>query len=114
MRTLLTLCICVAVPCASLASDPGQPLDCSDFVFLESGHACSIVEECFSPDSCDQAGTPGLYDNEGRFLFLDFIETVIGGRVELLFSMMATISWATSAWMYLASRIRAIWSMTRS
>ncbi len=84
MRTLLALCICVVVPCASLASDPGQPMDCSDFVFFEPGHACSIVEECFTPDSCDQAGTPGLYDNEGRFLFVEYFETITGNRIELL------------------------------
>jgi hypothetical protein len=81
-----TFSVMMIVLCqAAWASDPGEPIDCADFVFHEPGHTCSIQEECFAPpsDECDQIGTAGLYDNEGRLLTLESTETIFGSRIEL-------------------------------
>ena len=38
---VLPIAVVLALPC--FASDPGQPLDCSDWVFVESGLSMSPV-----------------------------------------------------------------------
>ena len=50
MRTLIVV---LAVLCfiPAWASEPGQPLDCSDWVFLEPGFSCTIEV----PLKCDAA-----------------------------------------------------------
>ena len=69
MRTLIVV---LAVLCflPVFASEPGQPLDCSDWVFLEPGYSCQTL----LPAPCTQASNifctynhSGLTaDNEGR------------------------------------------------
>ncbi len=58
------------LPGAVFASDPGQPLDCSDWVFLEPGLSCTTVE----PYGCDKAacedGPLRQADNTGGLLFI--------------------------------------------
>ena len=57
--------LCVA-PVA--ASNPGEPLDCSDWVFLEPGLSCSdFARPCAEELFCSGVGLlPMTLDNEGR------------------------------------------------
>lgn len=41
MRILLILLLAITAP--ALASDPGQPLNCSDCVFHEPGLSCTVI-----------------------------------------------------------------------
>ncbi len=60
------------------ASEPGQPLDCSDWVFLEPGYACSHFsdpsQQCrfsngvFAPCAM---GDISFFDNQGRIFYKD-------------------------------------------
>lgn len=49
--------------CPAVASEPGQPLDCSDMVFLLPGHTCTQV-----PVVESRKGSNSVVDNEGRLL----------------------------------------------
>jgi len=65
-RTFIILAIAVAFLSPAWASNPGEPLDCSDWVFVESGFSCSnFARPCAEPLFCG-----GLFsvasDNEGR------------------------------------------------
>ena len=61
----------VAIVCSeTFASDPGQPLDCSDWVFVEPGHACVpwVPWPCdphLNP-RCDAPGRVAVMDNQSR------------------------------------------------
>ncbi len=49
------------------SSEPGQPLDCSDFVFYEPGYTCTL-----GPDGLwTSTGSTRVIDNAGNQLFLD-------------------------------------------
>ena len=65
MRTLLVLCV-LGVVCVLpvAASDPGQPLDCSDWVLLEPGYTCQALD-VFADFT---KGSNLALDNTGRFL----------------------------------------------
>jgi hypothetical protein len=55
----------------ALASEPGQPLDCSDWVFNEGGHGCQAVVAWPTPSSpyVDLGdGTTRVLDTGGRML----------------------------------------------
>ena len=45
MRLAIGLCL-LALVAPVLASNPGEPLDCSDWVFLEPGISCTAVHNC--------------------------------------------------------------------
>lgn len=73
----------------SWASQPGQPLDCSDWVFLEPGHACSIlIDDCYSVGTGPTPvfGPPGMFcagdltalDNEGRLYIVSSRDSPLG------------------------------------
>ena len=58
MRYVVGLCLLVlAAP--ALASNPGEPLDCSDWVFLEPGLSCSYF---VAPGNCGSKGCDGFGD----------------------------------------------------
>src|SRR5206468_3778250 len=50
------------------ASQPGHPLDCSDWVFLQSGYSCTML-----PSGSDNftKGANKVIDNEGAIITLD-------------------------------------------
>ncbi len=58
----------------ALASDPGQPLDCSDWVFLEAGLSCEIWANCGTLPAGNWCGsaTSKTMDNEGYMYRLTF------------------------------------------
>lgn len=63
---LLGLSFCVS----AFASEPGQPIDCSDWVALLPGYTCSeVLRPCPSgspqPFAC-RTGNPVVVDNEGK------------------------------------------------
>ena len=78
----------------TLASNPGEPLDCSDWVFLEPGFSCREI----APFPCDKAvcevgGMNFAVDNEGAILMLRWDQTAsppcgseAAGRLELVAS----------------------------
>lgn len=89
----LTVVLFVAFGCSiTLASDPGQPLDCSDWVFLEQGHTCVTLSPFGLADNSSilRKGGTVAGDNAGGVYSLN--ETVAGGgswhrdagRLELL------------------------------
>jgi len=63
---LAVLCLVVCSP--SLASEPGQPLDCSDWVFLEPGLSCTI-HQC-EGEACISDWNNKEFDNQGRMIGL--------------------------------------------
>ena len=66
MRTLLVVVIVALAVAPALASLPGQPLDCSDWVFLVPGLSCSnIARPCTDELFCGGGFSLAL-DNEGR------------------------------------------------
>jgi hypothetical protein len=70
-KLLVVLVSTIALP--ALASQPGQPLDCSDWVFLEPGHSCAMFAPIGSaPPASDvlSKGTNRVTDNSGNLLFL--------------------------------------------
>jgi len=71
MRFAVPVVVIVLATFPAAASEPGQPLDCSDWVFSEPGFWC---EEYGAPANawCDDFpgadGVDGVIDTEGRFL----------------------------------------------
>jgi len=66
MRYVVLVVVLVLVSTAAVGSEPGQPLDCSDWVFLEPGLSCTVrVEDCDSDANpwCDILHS--FLDNEG-------------------------------------------------
>ncbi len=69
-RIALAVAVGIALATPARASEPGQPLDCSDWVFLEPGHDCSA----WVPFPCDPESNPfcggsavgQVFDNAGR------------------------------------------------
>jgi|GEM_PF-6097456 len=64
-RLLLSMTLLSMMPVATKASQPGQPLDCSDMVFSEPGHACTVFAALGSFPQGQQ------YDGEPSSNFLD-------------------------------------------
>jgi hypothetical protein len=83
----------VAFACSgAFASEPGQPLDCSDWVMDQPGLSCSteIALPCSGPNgylAVCAYGIPAQADNEGSLLYLNTIGTggtYCGGNPEYL------------------------------
>jgi len=79
MKRLASFLVAVAACSSAWASEPGQPLDCSDWVFLEPGLTCTTLipypcdldgpgGDIFS-DNCLRLGGASL-DNTGRTFFI--------------------------------------------
>ena len=103
MRRLLLLLMVVSLPV--WASNPGEPLDCSDWVFLEPGFSCREI----APFPCDKAvceagGMNFAVDNEGAILMLRWDQTAsppcgseAAGRLELVARLETICTEAVSA-----------------
>jgi hypothetical protein len=70
LNFLMGLVLCVLASPA-LASQPGQPLDCSDWIILEAGLSCTvaIAPDCSGQSACIR-GVPITTDNSGRLLYI--------------------------------------------
>ncbi len=92
MARLFAASILIVAVLPALASEPGQPLDCSDWVFVEPGLSCTT----WIPNPCDEryppCATSGIreaFDNQGRMYYTRMILSIrvesCGGidRVEL-------------------------------
>src|SRR5262249_6106629 len=68
--SLTILAIALSVP--ALASEPGQPLDCSDWVFLVPGLYCTTIAPFGTADSLPNLnkGVQQAADNTGALYFL--------------------------------------------
>jgi len=115
MRCALLFAIVLVACGAAWASEPGQPLDCGDWVFLEPGYSCSV----FSSPVPFEGLTPLLRgkgsgiaaDNAGALLTLrfSFVETFLSdphltlGRTEIL----RTSGQATQIVGYIEDRLHA-------
>ena len=66
---LVLVVVLLSVPV--LASDPGEPLDCSDWVFLEPGLSCTVIdiEGCGATSLCNSLGRGVAPDNKGKLFF---------------------------------------------
>jgi hypothetical protein len=66
--SLLAVVCFLAFP--TLASEPGQAMDCSDIVFGEPGHSCSVAVSRLPPIGISSVGLgpiqPFFVDNEGQ------------------------------------------------
>ena len=74
MKSATTFLLLIGVVTMAQASEPGQPLDCSDWVLLDPGLSCSVWVDC-PPDAeptdqapCMGAGSVSAFDNEARLL----------------------------------------------
>jgi len=66
-RIFTVLAIAAAFLSPAWASNPGEPLDCSDWVFLEPGLSCSdVARPCADPLFCQAGFFAVSLDNEGR------------------------------------------------
>lgn len=83
MRRVLMLGL-VFASSSSFPSQPGHPLDCSDWVFVEPGHTCTpwVPYRCDRTDYpiCAGWGSTRAFDNEGRMYRL---KETLSVRVEL-------------------------------
>jgi hypothetical protein len=67
------------------ASQPGQPLDCSDWAFFESGLSCSVFSNSVlvaSNPSWFQLGTNMVIDNTGSLFALRQVTLSTGGTLD--------------------------------
>ena len=71
LRILVAIAAAIALATPAPASEPGQPLDCSDWVFLEPGLSCSVVRpaNCATEFACLD-GNPRAIDNQERLLWI--------------------------------------------
>ena len=83
MRKMMLLVILLAVPTLpAWASQPGQPLDCSDWVFLEPGYSCSIYATGNLWDArLFSRGSNLIVDTAGRLLSLKSSVALLGSGV---------------------------------
>ena len=68
MRYLFSFLLVLLTTFPASASDPGEPLDCSDWVFLEPGISCQVaVTPCSqgADQLCGRGANLGI-DNRGR------------------------------------------------
>ena len=84
MRYALGILLVVACLVPTWASEPGEPLDCSDWVSVEPGYTCVEWMPDANSDSptrpwLDWRGSDKLVDNEGRLLRV----VKIGARTEV-------------------------------
>jgi hypothetical protein len=70
MKYAAVLAVAIACSCA-FASEPGQPLDCSDWIITEPGISCGVAipPDCASESACIR-GVPIVSDNVGRLLYI--------------------------------------------
>ncbi len=69
----VSLLVSLAATLASasvLASEPGQPLDCNDWVILEPGITCTDISppDCTDSRACNDARSSMEFDNAGNLL----------------------------------------------
>ncbi len=81
MRTLAVVILCIA-SVSAFASAPGQPLDCTDWVFLDPMLHCVTYAPLGIPDTSRwiQRGDSEVIDNTGRLIQVFY---TVGGRVEI-------------------------------
>ena len=75
-RTVVAAFLLLAV-LPSVASEPGQPADCSDFVFIEPSLACAPLWPCadgVGPGVCCQAGAPVQVESSGDLVAFHSLE----------------------------------------
>jgi len=93
-RSVPILVIAVAFLSPAQASNPGEPLDCSDWVFLQPGYSCELFsprDQLMSPVWREGKGASLVTDNQGRMLTLRFSYTEEvwpdnRGRIEIVSS----------------------------
>lgn len=75
MNRVLVFLFFVAVTSPALASQPGQPLDCSDFVIDKPGFTCRHIRSCESDAlfPC-LVGGYAMPDSEGNVIGAEYIE----------------------------------------
>ncbi len=66
MARLFAAAVVIFAFLPALASEPGQPLDCSDWVFLQSGYTCHMILGSGSPPIEMPRGAGSQFDNQGR------------------------------------------------
>lgn len=67
-QIVLPVVVVVACMCPAWASNPGEPLDCSDWVILEPGIVCSAVRTCSETRDCLVSRDNRALDNGGNTL----------------------------------------------
>ena len=70
MRGAMAVTVALLGTTAAMASAPGQPLDCTDWVFSDAGLSCSpwVAYPCDAATDpfCSGPGQTAAFDNEGR------------------------------------------------
>jgi hypothetical protein len=73
------LAVLVLSATAAFASEPGQPLDCSDWVFLEPGYACERVDNGNDQSRRVEIGSWSQFDNAGRLFRVSPPRSIVVG-----------------------------------
>jgi len=63
---IVTFALLVLFVLPTWASEPGQPFDCDDWIFHESGLACTRVGPIFLANALGESHT--VFDNADRLL----------------------------------------------
>src|SRR5262249_53070084 len=71
-KGLFAIIATAALP--ALASQPGHPLDCSDWVFLDSAYRCSDYSRPCVGGACEMIGQTRVVDNAGGIVYLTEID----------------------------------------
>ena len=68
-KPLIVLAVLCFIP--SWASEPGQPLDCGDWVILEPGYSCTnFARPCEGSNACGPFGSERVVGNDGEIIYL--------------------------------------------
>ena len=76
MARLFAASILIVAVLPALASEPGQPLDCSDLAVFEPGYACQQISPrpCTS-EACRNGNAERVIDNQGRIIYVKAVAT---------------------------------------
>lgn len=72
MHKVILILVAAAFALPALASQPGHPLDCTDWVISEPGHSCVMFAAIGSVTDTDFAdkGRNKVFDNQGSMYHL--------------------------------------------
>ena len=71
MSKIPLVLVAVLLSLPAWASNPGEPLDCDDWVFVEPGLSCTVIdiEGCGATSLCNSLGRGVAPDNKGKLFF---------------------------------------------
>ncbi len=118
LATILVL-VGVLIPTVGISSDPGEPLDCSDWVFLEPGLYCEEVSpftNSVPEPAAMRGGEYSVIDNVGRILRVErvfmsadeFCDGIVNAKTFYRTQIVANVSGADAVLAHIDDRCGAL------